>query len=221
MTPERKARIEGVLQRRQPDLTVLTENIHKPRNFSAVVRTCDSVGINALHVVTNTDKVDRHWHTSQGAEKWLDVVLHDSIGEACGHLKSQGFTLLGAHLSDEAVDYREVDYTRPTALLMGTELFGVSEEALAHVDQQITIPMLGMSQSLNVSVACAVVLYEALAQRLAAGMYDGPRRLDEATYQRFRFEGLHQVLARWCREKGIDYPALDEEGELLSDPREA
>lgn len=218
MTPERKARVEGVLDRRQPELTVITENIHKPRNFSAVVRTCDAVGIPALHVVTNTDRVDRHWHTSQGAEKWVDVVLHDTVSEACQAVKSRGFQVLGAHLSDAAVDYREVDYTKPTALLMGTELFGVSEAALAHVDQEITVPMMGMSQSLNVSVACAVVLYEALAQRRAAGLY-AVRRLDEATYERFRFEGLHQTLARWCREKGLPYPALDEDGELLSDPR--
>lgn len=219
MTAKRRARVDGVLARRQPDLTVITENLHKPRNFSAMVRTCDSVGINALHVVTPQNSVNRHWHTSQGAEKWIDVVLHERVDTACKLLKSRGFSILGAHLSEQAVNYREVDYTQPTALLMGTERFGVSDEALVHVDQQISIPMMGMSQSLNVSVACAVVLYEALAQRLAAGMYDS-RRLDDATYHRFRFEGLHQTLARYCRERGLAYPELDENGDLLSDPRD-
>ncbi len=210
--------MDGVLQRRQPDLTVLAENLHKPRNFSAVVRTCDSVGIHEVHVVSEHDAVARHWHTSQGAEKWVHVAIHDSTRGACESLKANGFTILAAHLSDEAVDYRDIDYTQPTALMLGTELFGASDEALAYADRQIIIPMLGMSQSLNVSVACAVVLYEAVAQRLAAGMYE-ESRLDRALRDRDRFEWLHPQLADYCRRHGLDYPALDEEGDLLEDPR--
>ena len=78
---------------------------------------------------------------------------------------------MAAHLSDEATDYRELDYTVPTALVVGTELFGVSEAGPGLSDQQVMIPMKGMTQSLNVSVACAIVLYEAMRQREAAGLY--------------------------------------------------
>ena len=218
MTPERRRRLDGVLDRRQPDLTVLAENLHKPRNLSAVVRSCDAVGIERIHVVPGELNPRRHWHTSQGAEKWVRLQLHDSVGAACAALRDDGFTLLGAHLSDRAVDYREIDYTRPTALLIGTEAFGVTDEALHWVDREIMIPMMGMSQSLNVSVACAVVLYEALAQRRAAGMYDRSR-MPRERHRLTRFEWLHPKVARYCRERGIPYPPLDEEGELLEDPR--
>jgi len=213
MTPDRAARLDAVLARRQPDLTVFAENLHKPRNFSAIVRTCDAVGINEIHVTPGENDLRTHWNTSQGAEKWINVVCHDSAAAACGHLESGGFQLLAAHLGDAAADYREVDYTRPTALVLGTELFGVSDATLARADRLIMIPMMGVTQSLNVSVACAVVLYEAQRQRQGAGMYDRCR-LDPKTLARQRFEWLHPVLAEYCRRHALDYPPLDAEGEL-------
>ncbi len=213
MTPERFARLDAVLARRQPDLTVYAENLHKPRNFSAMVRSCDAVGINEMHVLPNADDLRKHWKTSQGAEKWMRIRTHSSSDDACTHLKTNGFQLVAAHLSDEAVDFRELDYTRPIALVLGTELFGVSDTTLSYVDLQISIPMMGVTQSLNVSVACAIVLYEAQRQRQAAGMYDRCR-LDDATLARQRFEWLHPVLADYCQRHGLDYPALDDTGEL-------
>jgi tRNA (guanosine-2'-O-)-methyltransferase len=213
VTPERVARLDAVLARRQPDLTVFAENLHKPRNFSAIVRNCDAVGINEMHVSPGEDDVRRHWNTSQGAEKWMNIRTHKSPEEACRHLKTNGFRLVAAHLGDVASDYRDVDYTQATALVLGTELFGVSDTTLSVVDQQISIPMMGVTQSLNVSVACAVVLYEAQRQRQAAGMYD-ECRLDEKTLARQRFEWLHPVLADYCQRHGLEYPALDESGDL-------
>ena len=120
---------------------------------------------------------------------------------------------MAAHLSDTAVDYKAVDYTQPTAIVLGTELFGVSEVTLSHVDQQINIPMMGVTQSLNVSVACAVVLYEAQFQRKNAGMYDSCQ-LDDENLARQRFEWLHPVLTEYCQKHGLRYPALDENGDL-------
>ena len=213
MTPERVARLDAVLAMRQPDLTVFAENLHKPRNFSAMVRNCDAVGINEMHVLADEDDVRTHWNTSQGAEKWMCVETHADAGVACQQLKASGFRLIAAHLSDTAVDYHEIDYTQPTALVLGTELFGVSDITLSHVDQLIQIPMMGVSQSLNVSVACAIVLYEAQRQRQAAGMYDRCR-LDDETLARQRFEWLHPVLTDYCRRHGFKYPALDANGDL-------
>jgi tRNA (guanosine-2'-O-)-methyltransferase len=163
--------------------------------------------------VPGEEGVAVHWNTSQGAEKWVGVRRHASLGDACRHLRGAGFQLIAAHLSDDAVDYREIDYTRPTALVVGTELWGVSEAALAETDHEIVIPMKGMTQSLNVSVACAIVLYEALRQRDAAGLYDA-RRLDGDAYRRQRFEWLHPKVARFCRERGLDYPEMDAEGRI-------
>ena len=114
---------------------------------------------------------------------------------------------MAAHLSDEAVDFRDVDYTQPTALVMGSELFGVSDETLSYVDQQINIPMMGVTQSLNVSVACAIVLYEAQRQRQAAGMYD-QCRLDDETLARQRFEWLHPVLTDLLQKTPASLPVI-------------
>lgn len=221
MADKRLDVVDRVLARRQPDLTVLAERLHKPRNFSAIVRTCDAVGVNEVHAVPGEEGLSVHWNTSQGAEKWVGVRPHEDLSSACRYLRERGFRLLAAHLSDAAVDYRDIDYTAPTALVVGTELFGVSEEALAECDGQVMIPMMGMTQSLNVSVACAIVLYEALRQRDRAGLY-GSSRLDDVTVRRQRFEWLHPVVARFCRERGLDYPELSAEGDIVgSFPRGA
>ena len=213
MTPDRLEKLDGVLERRQPDLTVLAENLHKPRNFSAVIRTCDAVGIHQVNVVPGDFNPRHHWQTSSGTEKWIGLRIHENIESAVQELQSKGFQLIAAHLSDQASDFRDVDYTKPTALLLGTELFGVSERALEFVDCQISIPMHGMSQSLNVSVAAAIVLYEAQRQRQVAGMYD-QSRLDDDMRRKLRFEWLHPVLAQFCQKRDLDYPELDEQGEV-------
>jgi tRNA (guanosine-2'-O-)-methyltransferase len=201
------------LARRQPDLTVFAENLHKPKNFSAMVRNCDAVGINEMHVLPGRNKLRKHWNTSQGAEKWMLIKTHETSELACRSLKSDGFRLVAAHLSNAAIDYHEIDYTQPVALVLGTELFGVSDTTLSYADQQISIPMMGVTQSLNVSVACALVLYEAQRQRLAADMYE-QCRLDEKTLARQRFEWLHPVLTDYCQRHDLSYPALDEAGDL-------
>ena len=214
MTVRRRHRVDSVLATRQPDLTVLAERLHKPRNFSAIVRTCDAVGINEVHAVPGEEGLAVHWKTSQGAEKWVGVKAHENLSAACAHLRERGFQLVAAHPGEAAADYREVDYTVPTALLIGTELFGVSAAALAEADRQVKIPMKGMTQSLNVSVACAIVLYEAMRQRDAAGLY-GSRQLDRKQRDKQRFEWLHPALTRFCRERGLPYPDLDEEGNVV------
>ena len=178
-----------------------------------MVRCCDAVGVNEMHVLPGEDNLRTHWNTSQGAEKWMRIRTHESSKEACEYLKSNNFQLLAAHLSDTAIDYREVDYTQPVALVLGTELFGVSDTTLSYVDQQISIPMMGVTQSLNVSVACSIVLYEAQRQRHAAGIYD-ESRLDEQTLARQRFEWLHPILTEYCQRHSLKYPALDEQGDL-------
>jgi tRNA (guanosine-2'-O-)-methyltransferase len=214
MTGRRRRLIDTVLAQRQPDLTVLAEQLHKPRNLSAIVRTCDAVGIGEVHAVPGEAGLSVHWNTSQGAEKWVRVRSHDDMEAACAHLRGRGLQLVAANLSDKAIDYREIDYTVPTALVVGTELFGVSAEALKQADRQVMVPMRGMTRSLNVSVACAIVLYEAMRQREAAGLY-GERELDPGLRERLRFEWMHPAVARYCLENGIEYPALDADGEVV------
>ncbi|WP_022797323.1 tRNA (guanosine(18)-2'-O)-methyltransferase TrmH [Thermus islandicus] len=189
-TPERRRRLEEVLSRRQPDLTVLLENVHKPHNLSAILRTCDAVGVLEAHAVNPTGGVPTFNETSGGSHKWVYLRVHESVKEAFRYLKEQGFRVYATALREDARDFREVDYTKPVCVLLGAEKWGVSEEALALADGAIKIPMLGMVQSLNVSVAAAVILFEAQRQRLKAGLYDRPR-LDPELYQK--------VLADWLR----------------------
>jgi tRNA (guanosine-2'-O-)-methyltransferase len=159
MTPDRFRKLRRVLSARQPDLTVLMENVHKTHNIAAVLRTCDAVGVFEANAVSEEDEVPRHHMVSGGTRRYVRVRLHDSIVAACEALRTEGHQVLAAHFSDAAVDYREVDYTPPTAILMGSELWGVSEAAAAHADRHVAIPMNGMVQSLNVSVAAGLSFY--------------------------------------------------------------
>ncbi|MEM7483462.1 MAG: tRNA (guanosine(18)-2'-O)-methyltransferase TrmH [Acidobacteriota bacterium] len=216
-TPERFARVREVLDRRQPDLTVLLENVHKPHNFSAILRSCDAVGICEAHAITPTgDRPKLHNAVTSGAGKWLKVRSHDNIQHALGALKAEEFQVLAAHPAEGAIDYRQADFTRPTAVLLGQEKDGVSVNAAAGADGWIVIPMFGMVPSLNVSVAAALILFEAQRQRAAAGLYDRCR-LDPEVYRRTLFEWAYPVLAERCRRHKVDYPELGEDGDLLGD----
>ncbi len=175
MTLRRRERIREVLSRRQPDLALIAEHVHKPHNLSAVLRSCDAVGIGTVHAVNPTGGVPTYNATSASAEKWVEVLIHGRIEGAIAAVRRRGLRVYAAHLSGDAVDYREVDYTVPCALLLGNEREGVTPKAAALADARVIIPMLGMVQSLNVSVAAAVILFEAQRQRLAAGLYSSPR----------------------------------------------
>jgi tRNA (guanosine-2'-O-)-methyltransferase len=213
MTPQRFARLNAVLNARQPDLTVLMDNVHKTHNFSAILRSCDAVGVAHAHAGWPDPRFRPDPQASGGAGKWVEVVTHDDVQQAITTLLEQDFQIVAAHPVAEAVDFREVDYTRPTALLVGAELLGVSAPALALATQQVLIPMHGMVASLNVSVATATLLFEAQRQRQRAGMYEHAR-LDPRVRARMLFHWAHPVLARYCDRHGLHYPRLDEHGEL-------
>ena len=217
MTPDRFQTLKSVLARRQPDLTILSENVHKSHNLAAIIRSCDAVGVFRAHVVSNSPKLPRHHLTSAGSRKWVPIVIHADIASAIGSLKNDGFQVLAAHLSAQARDFREIDYTAPTALLLGSELVGVSAEAAGLADAHLKISMQGHTESLNVSVATALILYEAMKQREAAGMYEHSR-LDPKTWQQTLFEWAYPDIARRCREKKLMYPALSADGQLLENP---
>lgn len=215
MTPERFRRLRAALTRRQPDLTVLMDRVNKSHNFSAILRNCDAVGAMDAHVVPPENGLDLHHGTSAGTMKWINVRYHDAVTPAIDALKASGFQVLAAHPSDAAADYREPDYTIPTAVVLGAELYGVSDEGLAAADTHVSIPMMGMVHSLNVSVATALLLFEARRQREAKGMYDASR-LSEDDFTRTLFEWAYPTIARGRRDAGRPYPLLTEDGELIS-----
>ncbi|MGR5064586.1 tRNA (guanosine(18)-2'-O)-methyltransferase TrmH [Photobacterium sp. DNB22_13_2] len=218
MSPERFQRIHEVLATRQPDLTVCMEEVHKPNNVSAIVRTADAVGIHKVHAVWPKDGMRMLAHTSAGSRNWVELETHDSMINAVSTLKAQGMQVLATNLSDTAIDFREVDYTKPTAIILGGEKNGITAEALSMADQDIIIPMVGMVQSLNVSVASALILYEAQRQRQNAGMYNREKTpLPDEVVHRILFERGHPVLAKVARRKGLPYPPLDENGQIAAD----
>ena len=213
MTPERIARLRQVLACRQPDLTVVTDFVHKQRNLSAIVRNCDAVGIMGIHAVLGDEDYQAFRGTAMGSHHWVEVQRHRDLTAAVAPLHSAGYQLVAAHPSDAAVDFREIDYTRPTALLLGAERQGLSEQALDMAQACITVPMVGMVGSYNVSVAAGIILAEAQRQRQLAGLYEQVR-IDQATYDRLFFQWGHPVVRDYCEQHGLCYPALNAEGEI-------
>ncbi len=215
MTDRRFKKIQQVLKSRQTGLTVLLDKVHNANNISAILRTCDATGVFGINVVLPDEetKYKVNKNTSSGNGQWLNVDIHKDTPSAIEKLQSRGYQVLAAHLSDDAIDYRDADYTKPTVILMGTEKYGVSPEAAQASDDHILIPMLGMGHSLNVSVATAVILYEAQRQRAEKGMY-GEQQINDETYERLLFEWKQPKMTAYCKRKGIPYPKLDEDGDI-------
>ena len=175
MTEKRFKRFKSVVGRRQKYLTVVLENIHDPHNVSAIFRTADSVGIDKIYLIYNTNKFPRISKVSSAsAKKWIEVVKFDKVEDCFKALRKEKYKIYSTHLSEKEKNYSlyELDLTKRAALVLGNEHFGISEEAKALSDKNFIIPMFGMVQSLNVSVSAAVCLYEALRQRASKGMYD-------------------------------------------------
>lgn len=210
MTTERYEKIRSVLAKRQSDLTLLLEEVHKPHNVSAVFRSADAIGVHKIHAVWEQNQNLRKG-TAMGSQIWVKTHRHDSLDQAAGHLHQQGMQILVTHLDENAVDFREVDYTKPTAILLGQEKTGATEQAVALADHSIIVPMVGMVQSLNVSVAAALILYEAQRQRQLAGMYE-TSTLDEKDVQEILFAGGFPVLHKECLRRKLSFPRIDENG---------
>ncbi len=215
MTPERYQRLLRTLQQRQPDLTVITDEVHKGRNLSAIVRTCDAVGIDTVHTIVPQGGYRGFRGTASGSHKWVEVETHTALSTPVHQLRHQGYQIVAAAISEKCQNYLEVDYTKPTALLLGSEKHGVSEQGLAAADIHIKVPMIGMVESLNVSVAAAIILQEAFRQRQLAGLY-GCHQLPPATQRKRFFQWAHPAVAQYCDERCIPYPEVsDTDGEII------
>jgi len=171
-TERRLNRLETVLRRRQPDLTVVMENIHDPHNVSAILRSCDAAGVMGVQLIyTSTEFPDFGKKSSASAKKWVEQRRFERVQECYQKLHEEGYAIYATHLEEAAKGPYEIDMTKKIAFVVGNEHEGVSMEAARLADGIIQIPMFGMIQSLNVSVATAVILFEAVRQRIAAGHY--------------------------------------------------
>lgn len=180
ITSRRRAKIEQVLAQRQKDLTLVLANIHDPHNVSAIYRSADAFGVAELHLYyTDTPFPTLGRKSSASARKWVETLRHKTADELKAGLKQHGYQLLATSCSPTARPLNVYDFTRPTAVIMGNEHSGVPEELLPLVDGELYIPMYGMIQSFNVSVAAAIILAEASRQRVEAGMYARPSYNEE------------------------------------------
>lgn len=184
MTPERHTRLTSVLNKRQGDITIVLENVSDPHNISAVMRTADAVGVQDLYILNTKIPKHKKWgaKSSSSAAKWLTIHQFENAAECFAVLRKNYSTILTTHLSSDAVSLHSIDFTKSIALVFGNEHSGVSEEIRALADGNFIIPQVGIIQSLNISVACAVTLYEAFRQKSNAGHYN-QQRLDDVRYQ--------------------------------------
>lgn len=201
MTPERKQRIEEVIRFRQPNLTVVLENVFDPHNLAAVMRTCDAVGIREVFAISDRIPLRKNWgyRSSRSANKWVELHSFTDRDACLQTVRKRYDTILASSLHGDARDLYSLALTGSLALVFGNEKYGVSEGMQQACDGYFRIPQVGMIHSLNISVACAVTLYEAYRQRKSAGLYERPG-LDE--HERAR------ILAQWGNEQA-DAPQQD------------
>lgn len=191
MTVRREERIRAVTAKRQSDIVVVLENVHDPHNIGAVLRTCDSVGVTKVialytdaHLTEETLNAAIRSKTSSGAFKWVETSLIRHVDDCVSHLRDKGLRILGTHLHAESKSIYESQFTEGIAIVFGNEKIGLSEQMQAHLDGNIFIPQVGMVKSLNISVACAIVLYEIYRQRETIGLY-AKDDVNPELYQRY------------------------------------
>lgn len=192
---KRLERFKSVLEKRQKDLVVFVDNVKNEHNFSAIVRTCDAVGVLYLYYYHEEGKPAKiNEGITLGAHKWLFIEPVEDKLSKLKEFKEKGFQIIATWISEDSTDFRSVDYTKPTVIVVGNELRGVSPEVAELADKRIVIPMFGMVQSLNVSVATGVILYEAQKQRYEKGMYNKPSLTQEE---------IERILEKWAYEDVI------------------
>ncbi len=215
MTPERYHKIRQTLERRQADLTLIADQVQKGRNLAAMRRTCDAFAVGEIHAAIAAGLPQRRYAgINAGTHKRVRLVRHESIDEAVQAVRSRGMKIVVADMNERAVDYQTYDFTQPLAILMGSEEQGVSERARELADDFVHIPMFGLVESLNVSVAFALILAEACRQREAKGMFERAH-LSEQEIDRLTFEWGYPRLKNYYLGKGLAYPKLDEQGQIV------
>ncbi len=190
-TEKRLQKIISVIKSRQYSLTVVMENIHDPHNVSAIFRTCDAVGVNKVSLVYNIESFPRIGKkSSASAYKWVNKQKFISIEDCYKALREQGYKIFASSISEDSKNLYDLDLSDKVAIVVGNEHRGVSVNAANLADEKFLISQFGMVQSLNVSVATAVILYEALRQRLAKGMYENSELSNEQ---------LDKLIDEWCK----------------------
>ena len=194
VSDERLKKMKKILETRQDTLRVFMDYVYSPHNLAAIVRTCDAVNIGKLYY-RHQKKVKLNNEITMGAHKWIFHEYVENIEKFYQNIKNQGYQVVVTLLDEDTVNFREVDYTKPTLIVLGNEVDGASKISIKYADKKVIIPMFGMSQSLNVSVANAVILYEAQRQRTLKGMYEKPQLSPEI---------IEKTLKKWAYDDIIE-----------------
>ncbi|MDL2306941.1 RNA methyltransferase [Desulfovibrio sp. OttesenSCG-928-C06] len=190
-TSARLQKLANVLEKRQKDLTLVLANIHDPHNVSAIYRSCDAFGVPRVHLYyTHTAFPALAAKSSASARKWVETARHKSAESLMEAMRAEGKTIYATSCSPKARPLQDYDLSKPSAIILGNEHSGVDNELTALADAELYIPMYGMIQSFNVSVAAALILYEASRQRKSAGLYDAP------TYTPEEFDALFEAWSK-------------------------
>jgi tRNA (guanosine-2'-O-)-methyltransferase len=176
MNEVRREKLQQVLNKRQFNITVVMENVHDPHNISAVMRTCDAVGIQEIYILNTIIPEHKKFgaKSSSSAAKWLTIHSYNDTAACIAALRKKYNKIYTTHLADNATQLYNLDLTDSIALVFGNEHAGVSEEIRSMADGNFIIPQVGIIQSLNISVACAVTIYEAYRQKFLAHQYAQP-----------------------------------------------
>lgn len=187
----RLQKITSVINLRQHSIAVILENIHDPHNVSAIFRTCDAVGVPKVSLIYNSEKFPKIGkRSSASAFKWVEKEKFKSVHDCYTSLRNDGFRIYASSISEDSIDLYKIDFKKKIAVVLGNEHRGVSDEASNLADKKFKIPMFGMVQSLNVSVAASIILYEALRQRIKKGLYN-KSELDETA--------LQKIIESWAK----------------------
>ena len=190
--PRRLSRMREVLSCRQKDLILFMDQVKNEHNFSALIRTAEAVGIFRILYGYEEDRpAPINEAVTLGAHRWICLERVESPVEKLREFREQGFQVVVTWLGAGTMDFREVNYTRPTVIVVGNEVEGVSPDLLTLATHRIKIPMMGMVRSLNVSVATGIILYEAFRQREAAGLYNQPQLTEKER---------EKILRKWAYE---------------------
>ncbi len=211
VTLNKRQKFEQVLDQRTRHLTLVLEDIYQPHNASAVIRTADCFGIQDVHIIENKNRFTLNPNVSVGASKWTTMHRYnkrdtDNLQLCMESLKQRGYTVVATTPHRDDVELEQLPIDKPLALAFGTEVTGLTPEFLEQADGFVKIPMFGFTESFNISVSVALVLYN-LSQRLRNSSVDWALSEDEKL--ELRLTWLRKVLAR---HKGLEERFLKEEG---------
>jgi len=210
-TESRWVAINSVIANRTNHFTVVLEDLHKPHNANAVLRSCDGFGIQDIHIIENNTEFDSDKQVSMGSHNWLTLnryndPINDNIKTCFDTLKSQGYTILATSPHENDQDLSDIAINKKTALVFGTERRGISDRVKNLVDGFVKIPMFGFSESFNISVSAAICLYDL---RIRLEQSDVKWNLDNEYQEQLKFNWLRQtikasdkLIEKYMREKG-------------------